>query len=180
MTLPTMRPFSSNIVFVDTEFSTLDPYKGEILSIGIVKINGDSLYLELEYDGEVSDWVKENIIPTLTAPKITRREAIIKINEFVGPSQPYIVAYVNQFDVIYWYKLLRPDNDPSYWLPIDFASMLFTLGIDPERYGREHKNSFLQDIGIDPSKYKEHNALDDARILREVYLRLTEEVRREE
>src|SRR4030066_1628453 len=49
--LKNMKPFSDNIVFLDTEFSSLDPYKGEILSIGLVKMNGDGLYLELEYTG---------------------------------------------------------------------------------------------------------------------------------
>lgn len=33
--------FSDNIIFLDTEFSSLDPYKGEMLSVGLVKVNGD-------------------------------------------------------------------------------------------------------------------------------------------
>ena len=49
-----MKSFSDNIIFLDAEFSTLDPYEGEILSIGLVKLNGDNLYLELEYNGPLS------------------------------------------------------------------------------------------------------------------------------
>ncbi len=45
-----MKSFSENIIFFDTEFSSLNPYEGEILSIGLVKPNGEELYLELEYD----------------------------------------------------------------------------------------------------------------------------------
>lgn len=47
------------IIFLDTEFSSLDPYKGKILSIGMVKDNGTEFYIEIEYDGEVSDWVRK-------------------------------------------------------------------------------------------------------------------------
>lgn len=38
------------LIFFDTEFTSLDPYKGEILSIGMVKENGEELYIELECD----------------------------------------------------------------------------------------------------------------------------------
>ena len=53
------KPYSKNIIFLDTEFSSLDSNKGEILSIGLVKLDGKELYLELEYDSPVSDWVKK-------------------------------------------------------------------------------------------------------------------------
>jgi hypothetical protein len=39
-----MQPFEAeNILFIDTEFSDLDPYIGEILSIGMVKLSGEEL-----------------------------------------------------------------------------------------------------------------------------------------
>jgi len=166
-----IKPFSDNIIFVDTEFSSLDPYKGEILSIGLVKLNGEELYLELEYAGEISDWVKENIVPTLRGAKVSRGEAIQKIKSFIGDKKPFMVSYINQFDAIYWYKLFGLENNPCYWIPIDFASILFALGIAPESYYFGDKNNFYEKIGIDHSKYKQHNALDDAKLLREVYLK---------
>lgn len=165
-------PFSNNIVFLDTEFSTLDPYKGEILSIGIVKLDGSELYLELEYQGETNDWVKKNILPTLTKPKISRQKAIQDINEFIGDQKPYVISYVNQFDTIYLYKLTGINGHPFFWLPIDFASILFSLGIQPENYNPENPDNFLKDIDIDITKYHQHNALDDAKLLREVYLKM--------
>lgn len=168
------RPFSDNVIFIDTEFSSLDPYRGEILSIGLVKLNGDELYVELEYEGEVDGWVKDNIIPTLTEPKLSREAAVKKVNAFIGNMKPYMVGYVNQFDAVYWYKLFRPDSDPLYWLPIDFASILFAFGVNPESYDSEDKDNFYQEIGIDPGRYRKHHALDDARLLREVYLKLVE------
>lgn len=165
-------PYSKNVVFFDTEFSSLDPYKGEILSLGLVKLNGEELYLELEYDEPVDPWVKKNILPTLKGPKVSRKDAVEKIKQFLGDEKPYTVTYVNQYDVIYAYKLFGVEDRPFFWLPIDFASILFTLGINPESYYPEDKENFFKSIGIDASKYKPHHALDDAKLLREVYLKM--------
>ena len=168
------KPFSDNVIFIDTEFSSLDPYQGEILSIGLVKLNGEELYVELEYQGEVDEWVRDNIIPTLTEKKLSRKAAVKEVNAFIGIAEPYMVGYINQFDTIYWYKLFRTDSDPLYWIPIDFASILFAFGINPESYSGENEDNFYTEIGIDPGKYRKHHALDDARLLREVYLKFTE------
>lgn len=168
-----MKPFSDNIIFLDTEFSSLDPYKGEILSIGIVKLNGEELYLELEYDGEYDKWVKENILPTLKGVKVSREEAKRRIKDFIGKDKPYMVAHVNQYDVIYLKKLFGVGNNPFFWIPIDFAPVLFILGINPETHYLRDKD-FYKKISVDPTKYKQHHALDDAKLLREVYLKFTE------
>ena len=170
-----MKPFSKNIIFLDTEFSSLDPYKGEILSIGLVKLDGEELYIELEYNGKVDEWVEKNIIPSLKGPKMNRKEAVQKVKEFIDDTEPYMVGYVNQFDAIYWYKLFGIENNPCHWIPIDFASILFALGINPERYNWEDKDNLYKEIGIDHSKYKKHHALDDAKLLREVYLKFVED-----
>lgn len=159
-----MKPFTENIVFLDTEFSSLNPYEGEILSIGLVKPNGEEFYIELEYDGPVSDWVKEHILPTLKGPKVSREEAKQKIKEFIGSSKSYMVAYVNQFDDVYFHKLFQGDELPYYWLPIDFASMMFAAGLNPE--------TLL--TGYD-GKYVEHHALDDAKLLRDCYIKFFEQ-----
>jgi len=169
-----IKPFSKNLIFFDTEFSSLDPNKGEILSIGLVKLDGEELYLELEYEGEVDEWVKKNILPTLKGPKVSRKEAVKRVREFVGDAEPYIVGYINQDDVIYWQKLYRSvgvEDNPFHLVSIDFASILFMLGIDPESYYFGDKNNFYRKIGIDHTKYKKHHALDDAKLLREVYLK---------
>lgn len=164
-----MKTFSKNIIFIDTEFSTLDPCKGEILSIGIVKLSGESLYLELKFEGETSAWVKENILPTLKDKKISKERAIKMINKFVGKNKPYAIGFIPQHDTLYLYKLFGIDNHPFNWFPIDFASILFSQGINPEEY---FKRSFLENIKVDTLKYKHtHNALDDAMLLREVFIK---------
>lgn len=165
-------PFSKNIIFFDSEFSSLNPYQGEILSVGMVKISGEELYLELEYGGPADPWVKKNIIPTLKGQKVNRAEAIRRIKGFAGRRKPYLVSYVNQYDAIYLYKLFGGAKTPFYWIPIDFASILFGIGVNPESYFCNDKKNFSQKLGIDVSKYKIHNALDDAKLLREVYLKM--------
>lgn len=168
-----MEPFSDNIIFFDTEFSSLNPYKGEILSIGLVKLDGSELYLELKYDGPVNDWVKENILPNLNRPKVSREKAREEIIKFVGQAKPYVVGFVPQFDMIYLYKLFAKDDmrmeieTPLHWLPIDFASLIFASGKNPEEY-----LDFAKSLGVSQEGYHIHNALDDAKLLREVYMKL--------
>lgn len=164
------KPFGDNLIFFDTEFTSLDPYKGEILSVGMIKMNGDEFYIELEHDGEVSKWVRDNLLHTLTDPKVSREEAKERIRAFVGDDKPYMMAYVNQFDAIYTYKLFGTENAPFYWLPLDFASMLFAHGKDPELLCDFEKAA--KEFDLDPSKYNQHHALDDAKFLRNVYIKL--------
>jgi hypothetical protein len=161
------------LIFVDTEFSTLDPYEGEILSVGMVKEDGEDLYLELEYSGRVNEWVAENIIPTLNSTKYSREEARESIRSFAGSDEPVMMSCVNQYDTIYLYKLFGgPDACPFFWMPIDFTSILYAKGIDPEEY--INRNGFILDLGIDLTSFREHNALDDAKLMRETYLKLAD------
>ena len=167
-------PFSKNIIFCDTEFSDLDIYSGEILSIGLIKYSGEELYLELEHSGKTSDWMKENLPELLISKNTIRREdAKIKIREFIGDTMPYLVAHVNQYDMAFWHKLFYGEEEPIHWLPIDFASMLFACGINPEKgEDAEKKLEFYARLGIDHEKLRPHHALDDARLLREMFLAL--------
>jgi DNA polymerase III epsilon subunit-like protein len=162
------RPFSNNVIFYDTEFSSLDPYTGEVLSIGMVKISGEELNLELEPAGPISDWVKEHVIPTLKGPHVTRQDAQRRIKEFVGGGKPYAVGYVNAYDTLYFYKLFGfpKGEQPCYWLPVDLSSIIFGVGKDPEKL-----LEFAVELGIDTKQYTQHHALHDARLVRDVYMK---------
>ncbi len=162
-----MIPFSDNVIFYDTEFSDLNMRTGELLSIGMVKYTGEELYLELAYEREVHPWVKKHVLPTLTGKQTAKADAIVQLREFVGDGKPYLVSYVNQFDALYWYDLFgSPKDHPAFWIPIDFASILFTEGLDPNSMG---KSAFFKSLGVDKEKYTLHNALDDARLLSDTY-----------
>ena len=168
-----IKPFTDNLVFFDAEFSSLDPYLGEIISLGMVKFSGEKLYLELEFSGEYNDFVKEKVLPNLSGEKVSKEQAFELIKEFLGKSKPYLISYVNQFDIIFLHKLLDQYEYAPYWLPIDFSTVLFTLGYDPEAL-RNNDEKFLAKYNIDISKYKRHNALEDAKMLRDIYLKMFE------
>lgn len=169
-------PFSENIVFYDGEFSSLDIHTGELLSVGLVKYTGEELYLELAYDGPVSDWVKEHLGDLLASKnRVSREQAKEKIRTFLGNAKPHLVALFNQFDMAFWHKLFAGeyDTEPNHWAPIDFASILFACGINPEKGIDPHERElFYKKLGIDTKKYNRHNALDDARLLRDMYMAL--------
>lgn len=162
-----IKPFTTNLVFFDAEFTTLNPYEGEIMSLGMV-FNDKELYLELEYEGDTTDWVKKYVEPHLTGQKITRQQAFEQMKKFLGDTKPYLISYVNQYDVIFLHKLLDQYEYVPYWLPIDFSTILFSLGYDPEVL-RHNDENFLAEFDIDITKYKRHNALEDARLLKDIY-----------
>jgi DNA polymerase III epsilon subunit-like protein len=171
-----LEPFETkNLIFIDTEFTDLDPYKGELLSVGIIKLNGDELYIELEYDGESSEWVVEHIIPTLIQTKVSREDAVILIREFLGDSLPFAVGFVDNYDVIYLTKLFGAGNLPFRWITIDFASILFAIGVNPVKFQLDSSGakSFYRKLGIDMKQYRQHHALDDAKLVRDVWIKLT-------
>lgn len=165
-------PSTDNIIFFDTEFSGNDFIKDEIISIGMVKMDDHELYLELDTNIEASDWVKENVSPYLNGKRVDKKVAVQLISNFVGNSQPYLMSFRPLFDMAYFYKIFEFHKAPFQEFPLDFTSILFSLGIDPKSYSGDNKIKFCKELGIDISKYKIHNALDDAKLLREVYLKI--------
>lgn len=169
-----INPYSKNIVFFDAEFSDFDLVKGEIISLAMVKMDGKSLYLELEHNGEVSPWVKKHVMPFLNKKKVSREEAIKQIWKFVGEDKPYMISHVNQFDAVFFYKFLGAsggkEKNPFCYIPIDFANLLFFTGQNPAHYFSRIEK-IKEELGLDLKKYRKHHALDDAKKLREVYLK---------
>lgn len=178
-----ITPYSGDLVFFDTEFSSLNFDESVLLSFGAVKLNGEEFYCEVEVpaDAVMSDWVSENILTGLTAPKLTMDEARAQIAKFMcGTSdlslitkdapKPFLVTYVYKYDAYHWFKLFGFDDKLSHKIILDFASMLFAVGINPEDHSANTRDGFLRKLGIDPDKYTVHNALDDAKILRDAYM----------
>lgn len=171
-----MTPFSKNIIFFDTEFTTLNPVKGELISIGLVKYGGEELYIELPYRREDCEpWVEDHVLPHLEGREETsREEARTRIAGFVGRGKPYLLSYVNQYDAVYWYKLFgSAKKHPAFWIPLDFSSILFALGYPPDGLGHD---SFYKEFDIERSGFREHHALDDARLLALCYKMLMSKV----
>lgn len=175
MSHPTaIRAFSDDIIFGDAEFTSLDPVEGEILSLALVKPSGEEFSVELETpeNTPVDPWVREHVFPHLSGEKVSREEACERIRTFVGDSNPFLVTYVNQFDVVFLHKLFGLNQWPFRWLPLDFASMLFSAGYDPEKLFDADK-ALSRSLDIPRSEaHRVHEALNDARLLRDVYTKL--------
>ena len=170
-----LNPYEKkNLIFIDTEFSDLDPYKGELLSIGITTLDGRELYIELTSTEENSTWVQKYVTPQLKDIKFSKKQTIEQIRNFLGKTEPYAIAFVDNYDVIYLTKLFGAGKLPFKWLTIDFASILFAQGINPVRFKRDSSDAkhFYATLGIDLKKYRPHHALDDARLLRDVWLNI--------
>jgi len=161
-------PATDNILFIDTEFTDLDPKIGELLSIALIKPTGEELYIELAYSKEPHQWVIENVLPHLEGNPVSIVTAREQITAFIGQDRPHLVAYINQLDAVYWYDLFgSAQSHPAHKHPIDFASILFGYGYNTTDYSN---HNFLQSIGIDiEDKGRGHHALDDCRFLRKVY-----------
>ncbi len=175
MKKPLLQPFSDDVVFFDAEFTGHDIATDQLMSIGMVSLDGTrELYIELEYDeNHVSDWVREHVVPYLTEEKVSREDARARIAAFCGHTEPHLVATVNQYDMAFWHKLFAGEKEPIHPIPIDFASMLFAVGLTPAREIGGKKKHFYAQFGIDTNQYKMHNALDDARLMRALYVTLT-------
>jgi hypothetical protein len=83
-----VTPYSDNVIFVDVEFTGLEFYLGELISIGLVKPGGEELYLELEYAGTPNAFVQREVLPRLSGPQVPPREAVSRIKAFVGDARP--------------------------------------------------------------------------------------------
>lgn len=164
-----------NLIFIDTEFTSLNPVTGEILSLGIVKLSGEELYLELACSAAPDAWVTKNIIPMLKDKKVSVEEAKKQIQKFIGKIAPFAIAYVDNYDSLYFVKLFGAGKLPFKWLTIDFSSILFANGISPMRALATESDAkkFYRSLGVDASKYRQHHALDDAKLLRDVWLKVT-------
>ena len=169
--------YSDNVIFFDGEFTSLDPNNGRLISLALVRTNGESLYLELDPgDAPIDPWVVDHVMPYLSGAMITDEEAKKKISKFVGKSQPFLVAKVNQFDWIFLTKLVglsKKDGGGGIfqWIPIDFASLLFDRHIDPTT----PSTHLAKELGAGiPEGYQYHHALSDALLLRVLYQKLAE------
>jgi len=169
-------PFSDDIVFFDAEFTGIDACAHDLISVGMMDAAGEKeLYFELPYDdAKVSDWTREHVVPYLTGEEITHEQARKAIRKFCGNSEPHLVATVNQRDMAFFHKLFDDKNEPIHRIPIDFATILFAIGLNPARTINDGKDKFYASFGIDLADYNMHNALEDTRLMRDLYIKLAQ------
>ena len=113
----------------------------------------------------------------LTSAKLSREEAKHQIKKFLGRKNPFAVAYVDNYDSLYFVKLFGVGKLPFKWMTIDFSSILFAHGIDPTKMLATESDAkqLYRSLGIDLAQYTAHHALDDARLLKDAWTALTRE-----
>lgn len=153
--------------FYDTEFIE-DGHSIDLISIGIVAEDGREYYaISTEFDykkAEQNEWLKENVLsklpPEYTSPDWKTRSQIKQdILDFIGEDKPEFWAYYADYDHVALCQIFGKMIDlPKGW-PMytnDLKQLLNSLG-NPR---------------IAKQKDGEHNALSDAKWLRDTYFSL--------
>ena len=144
-------------IYFDTEFIE-DGKTIDLISIGMVKDNGDSYYaVSEEFDWQkANDFVVKNVFPSLGNVSAKSRKVIKKeIIEFCNHDDLEFWAYYCSYDWVVLCQLFGTMMD----LPKNFPM-----------YCNDLKSfSYLNGIENQPAQEDNHNALDDAKWNKEYY-----------
>jgi hypothetical protein len=83
--------------FLDTEYNG---WGGALLSLALVPDDGEELYLTLDWDVALEEWVERNVVPYLdtvpesfVSPRLSRADAARAVGHYLaGDRDPLIVA----------------------------------------------------------------------------------------
>lgn len=145
--------------FLDTEYNG---WGGMLLSLALVPEDGDELYLTLDWEGTLEEWVERNVVPyldsvpeMLISPRLSRADAARAISHYLaGDPDPLIVAD--------W-----PEDIAQF-------NMLLLTGPGTMVEIRPLRFQFIELSGFSTAANSKvpHNALHDARSLRDHVLTL--------
>lgn len=158
------------VVFMDSEFTGLSATGTKMLSVAFITDTGKELYLEIDQTNEDADsWVKENVIPLLKEEKVSEEEAKERIKSFIKEEygegdnlKPIMVSDVNQFDWMGVCGLFGVRDVPFFYIPMDLTAMLWKHNIDLDI----NRFELAEKLGVDVSTFKQHNALEDTKVLK--------------
>lgn len=145
--------------FLDTEYNG---WGGALLSLALVPDDGEELYLTLDWDGPLEEWVERNVIPyldtvpqSLISTRLSRADAARAVAHYLaGDPDPLVVAD--------W------PEDIAY-----FNSLLVTgPGVMAEVPRLRFEFKALTGFSTAANSRVPHNALHDARSLRDHILEL--------
>ena len=143
--------------FLDTEYNGIG---GELLSLALVPDDGDELYLTLRNSEPLLDWVERHVAPyldsvpeQLSCPRLTRKDAAHALERY-----------------------LRHDEEPlivADW-PEDVAQFCNLLITGPGDMVEVRRTTFrlipMSNFSTAANSRVPHNALHDARALRDHFL----------
>lgn len=151
--------------YLDTEFNS---FGGSLISLGIVRDDGESLYLvvpkdeieRMEAEEGMDPWIKENILPILYS---------------VPPSCPIDICPVTEWGPIISAFIYRDDEIPQIMVDwpsdaMDFAKLLITGPGTAVPMGNQTHITIIRHVDIYPTTLEgaiQHNAWWDAMAIRQ-------------
>ena len=138
-----------NNIFLDTEFNA---FGGKLISMALVPEDKSlpEFYCEIQISEQLHPWVRDNVMPHLILSPVTHNEFQQKLSKYLYNIGPCNI-------IVDW-----PD-DIRY-----FCESLITG--PGERINLAHKIKFELDLSIRYQSLVPHNALHDARGIRDAYL----------
>ena len=137
--------------FLDTEFNG---FGGKLLSMALVPEDNSKpeFYKELEMNDQLHPWVRDNVVPHLFQPPVTRQQFQNALAQYLWECHEEIIIIAD------W-----PD-DIRY-----FCESLITGPGMMMKFVNNIK--FELDFGIEYESLVPHNALFDARAIRDFYMK---------
>jgi hypothetical protein len=138
-------------LYMDCEFNALG---GQLISMALVSTRGEEWYQSLGVPEDCDPWVRENVIPVLGIAPVSEKAFLTSLEAFLGP--------------------LGGCEIFADW-PADFEHLCACMSKIGARNGyRVPIECDLRLItGADPKPLLPHNALSDARALRDWHIGLT-------
>lgn len=152
--------------FFDTEFWERGPaYPIALLSIGIVAddgrefyaVNADAPWGDIETSPD-ADWLRRNVVPHLGNPGLSLEVLRYRLKEFFTPRPSELWAYFADYDHVVLCQIFGRMIDLPDGMP------MYTHDLKQELDRRNLKKEHLP-----PQKGTEHNALEDARWVRDAH-----------
>lgn len=145
--------------FLDTEYNG---WGGALLSLALVPDDGEELYITLDWDGHLEEWVERHVVPFLdmvpdnqVSPRLNRADAARSVAHYLaGDNEPLIVADWPE-DIALFNALLL--TGPGMMVEVPPLSFRFMP---------------LAGFSTAANSKVPHNALHDARALRDHVLTL--------
>jgi hypothetical protein len=133
-------------LFLDTEFNG---HAGELISIALVADDGSETYAVCGIPADPDPWVAEHVLPLVDVEAIGSDRAREQVVAFVRQFENPTIICDFPTDLEHFFRLMRgPSFDVSYW-----NDMRVEMSQSPR----------------DPTPDRPHNALSDARALRDAW-----------
>lgn len=175
------------MVFIDTEF-TGEHAATTLVSLGMVGLDGRELYLTFnDYDeGQVTQWLRENVLSLIDlqgaqAQPDAYADFKAFLDDYAGGDRLYVVSAGLAQDLVLFLEMFKHGREGagqfhalhdlpdylSHFAFIDLNTVFRTAGVSPPA----DREAFA---GWEKDGAKRHDALHDARVVRDCFLKLAQ------